>query len=191
MFEVLKRVMDIILSFLAIVVFGIPMLLVALLIKLDSKGPVIFKQKRPGKDKSLFNIYKFRTMRTDTPNVSTEDLGDPSQYITKLGMFLRKSSLDELPQLFNILMGHMSIVGPRPALYNQYELIGMRDDIGANSIRPGLTGYAQVMGRDLISDQEKVAYDKYYVENMNLWLDLKIIWWTAKSVVKSEGVRIE
>ena len=191
MFEVLKRVMDLILSFLAILVFGIPMLFVALLIKLDSKGPVIFKQQRPGKDKSLFNIYKFRTMRTDTPNVSTEDLGDPSQYITKLGMFLRKSSLDELPQLFNILMGHMSIVGPRPALYNQYELIKMRDDIGANSIRPGLTGYAQVMGRDLITDQEKVTYDKYYVENMNLWLDVKIIWWTAKSVVKSEGVRVE
>ncbi|WP_399629003.1 sugar transferase [Sporosarcina sp. SG10008] len=191
MFEALKRVMDIILSFLAIVVFGIPMLLVALLIKLDSKGPVIFKQKRPGKDKSLFNIYKFRTMRTDTPNVSTEDLGDPSQYITKLGMFLRKSSLDELPQLFNILMGHMSIVGPRPALYNQYELIGMRDEVGANNIRPGLTGYAQVMGRDLISDQEKVGFDKYYVEHMNLWLDVKIIWWTAKSVVNSEGVRVE
>lgn len=191
MFNVLKRVMDIILSFLAIVVFGIPMLFIALLIKLDSKGPVIFKQQRPGENKEMFNIYKFRTMRTDTPNVSTEDLGDPSQYITKLGMFLRKSSLDELPQLFNIFMGHMSIVGPRPALYNQYELIRMRDEVGANNIRPGLTGYAQVMGRDLISDQEKVTYDKYYVEHMNLWLDVKIIWWTTKSVLKSEGVRVE
>ena len=186
----LKRAMDLMLSFLAIIVFSILMAIVAVLIKLDSKGPVIFKQQRPGENKEMFNIYKFRTMRTDTPNVSTEDLGDPSQYITKLGMFLRKSSLDELPQLFNIFMGHMSIVGPRPALYNQYELIRMRDEVGANNIRPGLTGYAQVMGRDLISDQEKVGYDKHYVENMNLWLDLKIIWWTTKSVVKSEGVRV-
>jgi len=187
----IKRLMDIMLSFMAIIVFLIPMLIVALLIKIDSKGPIIFKQQRPGENKEMFNIYKFRTMRTDTPNVSTEDLGDPSQYITKLGMFLRKSSLDELPQLFNIFMGHMSIVGPRPALYNQYELIRMRDEVGANSIRPGLTGYAQVMGRDLISDQEKVSYDKYYVEHMNLWLDVKIIWWTVKSVVRSEGVRVD
>ena len=186
----IKRLIDVALSFLSILVFLIPMLIVGLLIKLDSKGPVIFKQQRPGKNKELFNIYKFRTMRTDTPNVSTEDLGDPSLYITKLGLFLRKSSLDELPQLFNIFMGHMSIVGPRPPLYNQYELIEMRDIVGANSIRPGLTGYAQVMGRDFISDQEKVAYDKYYVENKNLWLDVKIIWWTLKSVVKSDGVRV-
>lgn len=191
MLEVFKRVMDIVLSIIAILVFGLPMLIVATLIKLDSKGPVIFKQQRPGKNKKLFNIYKFRTMRTDTPNVSTEDLGDPSLYITKLGKFLRKSSLDELPQLFNILVGHMSIVGPRPALYNQYDLIGMRDEVGANSIRPGLTGYAQVKGRDFISDQEKVGYDKYYVEHMSLWLDVKIIWWTAKSVVRSEGVRVD
>lgn len=186
----MKRLLDVLLSFLAIVFFLIPMLIVALLIKLDSKGPIIFKQKRPGKNKELFSIYKFRTMRTDTPNVSTAELGDPSLYITKLGMFLRKSSLDELPQLFNIFMGHMSIVGPRPALYNQYELIEMRDDVGVNSIRPGLTGYAQVMGRDFISDQEKVVYDKYYVENKNLWLDIKIIWWTVKSVVKSDGIRV-
>jgi len=186
----LKRAMDFVLSFLAIIVFCIPMSIVAIIIKLDSKGPVIFKQKRPGKNKKMFNIYKFRTMRKDTPNVSTEDLGDPSLYITKLGMFLRKSSLDELPQLFNILMGHMSIVGPRPALYNQYELIRLRDEVGANNIRPGLTGYAQVKGRDFISDQKKVSYDKYYIDNMNLWLDVKIIWWTAKSVLKSDGVRV-
>ncbi|MEK5039890.1 sugar transferase [Sporosarcina sp. FSL K6-3457] len=186
-----KRVMDAVLSFLAVLVFMLPMAIVAILIKLDSKGPVIFKQKRLGKNKVVFNIYKFRTMRTDTPNVSTEDLGDPSLYITKLGKFLRKSSLDELPQLFNILVGHMSIVGPRPALYNQYVLIAMRDEVGANSIRPGLTGYAQVRGRDFISDQEKVGYDKYYVEHMSLWLDVKIICWTAKSVVRSEGVRVD
>jgi len=191
MYKIVKKLMDIILSFIAIIIFSPILIIVSFLIKVDSKGPVIFKQQRPGKNKEMFNIYKFRTMRTDTPNVSTEDLGDPSQYITKLGMFLRKSSLDELPQLLNILMGHMSVVGPRPALYNQYELIRMRDEIGANNIRPGLTGYAQVMGRDLILDQEKVTYDKYYVEHMNLWLDVRIIWWTAKSVVKSEGVRVD
>ena len=187
----IKRAMDLVLSFLAILVFILPMAIVAILIKLDSKGPVIFKQQRSGKNKELFNIYKFRTMRTDTPNVSTENLGDPSLYITKLGKFLRKSSLDELPQLFNILVGHMSIVGPRPALYNQYDLIEMRDEVGANNIPPGLTGYAQVKGRDFISDQEKVGYDQYYVEHINLWLDVKIIWWTAKSVVRSEGVRVD
>lgn len=187
---IMKRTMDIGLSLLAILIFIIPMLLIAILIKLDSKGPVIYKQQRPSKDKKLFNIFKFRTMRTDTPNVSTEELGDPQKFITKMGKFLRKSSLDELPQLFNILVGDMSIVGPRPALYNQYELIKMRDEVGVNRIRPGLTGLAQVKGRDFITDKEKVAYDKYYVDNMSIWLDVKIIWWTAKSVVKSEGVRI-
>lgn len=186
----MKRTMDLVLSMIAIIILIIPMLIIAILIKIDSKGPIIYKQQRPSKDKQLFYIYKFRTMRTDTPNVSTEELGDPSQFITKLGKFLRKTSLDELPQLFNILLGDMSIVGPRPALYNQYELIKMRDVHGVNRIRPGLTGFAQVKGRDFISDSEKVAYDKYYVDNMSIWLDVKIIWWTAKSVVKSEGVRM-
>ncbi|TQR21233.1 sugar transferase [Psychrobacillus vulpis] len=186
----MKRTMDIVLSMIAIIVFIIPMSIIAILIKLDSEGPIIYKQQRPSKEKKLFNIYKFRTMRTDTPNVSTEELGDPSQFITKLGKFLRKSSLDELPQLFNILLGDMSIVGPRPALYNQYELIKMRDELGVNSIRPGLTGFAQVRGRDFISDKEKVKYDKYYLDNMSIWLDLKIILWTIRSVVKSEGVRV-
>ena len=191
MSSAIKRGMDIILSAVAIMAFSLPMLIVALLIKLDSKGPVIFKQKRPGKDKEMFNIYKFRKMgRTDTPNVSTEELVDQSFFITKLGRFLRRSSLDELPQLFNILVGHMSIVGPRPALYNQYELIQMRDEVEVNCVRPGLTGYAQVKGRDLITDKEKVAFDKYYVKNMSLWLDVKIILVTVKSVVMSEGVRM-
>lgn len=187
---IIKRIIEITLSFLAILFLLVPMLIIAILIKFDSKGPIIFKQQRSGQNKKIFNIYKFRTMKTDTPNVSTEALGDPLNYITKLGQFLRKSSLDELPQLFNILLGDMSIVGPRPALYNQYDLIQMRDEQGVNSIRPGLTGYAQVKGRDFISDSEKVAYDKYYLENMSIWLDLKIILWTARSVVKSEGVRV-
>lgn len=187
----MKRLLDMLLSMLAIVVFAVPMCIIALLIKYDSKGPIIFKQKRPGKNKEHFNIYKFRTMQTDTPDVSTEELGDPSTYVTKVGKFLRKTSLDELPQLFNILLGHMSIVGPRPALYNQYELIEMREQLGVNNIRPGLTGYAQVKGRDFISDEQKVSYDKYYLDHMSLALDLKIIWWTAISVIKSEGVRLQ
>lgn len=186
-----KRAVDIILSLLAIIIFLLPMIIISILIKCDSKGPIIFKQKRVGKNKEIFNIYKFRTMRIDTPNVSTESLVDPSQYITRLGIFLRRSSLDELPQLFNILQGEMSIVGPRPALYNQYELIEMRDAYGVNKISPGLTGYAQVKGRDFISDQKKVQYDSYYVEHMSIWLDTRIIFWTVKSVLKSEGVKVE
>lgn len=187
----MKRLLDIILSGVAIIVFAIPMLFVAFWIKLDSKGPILFKQKRCGKDKELFEIYKFRSMRTDTPNVSTELLGDPSTFITKSGHFIRKTSLDELPQLFNILKGDMSVVGPRPALYNQYDLIEMREKVGVNNVRPGLTGYAQIMGRDMISDEEKVQYDKYYIEQQNLIFDAKIIWSTAFSVAKSEGVKMK
>ncbi|MDF2068169.1 sugar transferase [Bacillus sp. Cr_A10] len=186
----LKRAIDIILSFIAIVIFIIPVLFIAIFIKLDSKGPILFKQQRPGKDKKLFNIYKFRTMYIETPNVSTEVLGDPSIFITRVGKLLRKTSLDEIPQLLNILAGHMSIVGPRPSLFNQYDLIAMRDKVNVNSIRPGLTGYAQIMGRDFITDEQKVEYDKYYLDHMSLLLDVKIILWTVKSVVKSEGVRI-
>lgn len=187
---VLKRQLDILLSSIAITIFLIPMAIIAILIKFDSKGPVIFKQKRVGKDGVLFDIYKFRTMKIDTPNVSTEDLGDPSKYITRVGKLLRKTSLDELPQLFNILKGEMSIVGPRPALYNQYELIKLRDEVNVNSIRPGLTGYAQVMGRDFVTDKQKVEFDRYYLENMNLLFDLKIILLTVINVVKSEGIRL-
>lgn len=189
-FKQTKRLIDIVLSILALLLLFTPMTLIAVLIKLESKGPIIFKQKRPGKNKELFNIYKFRTMKISTPNLSTEDLGDPSTYVTKLGRFLRKTSLDELPQLVNILVGHMSIVGPRPALYNQYDLIAMRDEVDVNSISPGLTGYAQVKGRDYISDKEKVSYDQYYLENMDLWLDIKVIWLTFWNVVRLKGVRI-
>ncbi|MBD8013374.1 sugar transferase [Planococcus wigleyi] len=190
MYSFTKRLMDIILSLIAVIMFSPILVIIALLIKFDSKGPIVFKQKRPGINKKLFTIYKFRTMKIETPNVSTEKLGDPSRYITKLGLFLRKSSLDELPQLFNIMFGHMSIVGPRPALYNQDDLIELRDKHGINELKPGLTGYAQVMGRDNITDIEKVRYEEFYKKNMSLWLDIKIIWWTFKSVVKSEGVRV-
>ncbi|ANU10119.1 lipid carrier--UDP-N-acetylgalactosaminyltransferase [Planococcus antarcticus DSM 14505] len=190
MYNLSKRIMDFILSLIVIVVVSPVMIVIALFIKFDSKGPIIFKQKRPGLRKEIFTIYKFRTMKTDTPNLSTEKLGDPSRYVTKLGLFLRKSSLDELPQLFNILFGEMSIVGPRPALYNQEDLISLRDENGINNLKPGLTGYAQVKGRDNITDIEKVRYEEYYKRNMSMWLDIKIIWWTFKSVLKSEGVRV-
>lgn len=190
MYKIVKRSSDIILSLFALIFFSPILLIIVVLIKLDSKGPILFKQKRPGLNKQLFTIYKFRTMRTDTPNVSTELLGDPSKYITKLGHFLRKSSLDEIPQLFNILLGHMSIVGPRPALFNQEDLIELRDKAKINSIKPGLTGYAQIKGRDLINDMKKVEYDEYYLKNMNVLFDVKIILWTVKSVIKSDGVRV-
>lgn len=187
----MKRLFDFILSFIAIIVFLFPMLLVAIAIKLNSKGPIVFKQQRVGRDGESFQIYKFRSMYTETPNVSTEALGDPSVFITPVGKFIRKTSLDELPQLFNILKGDMSIVGPRPALYNQYELIEKRNKLGINKVRPGLTGYAQIMGRDMISDDEKVSYDKYYIDNQSLLFDFKIIWNTFFSVLKSEGVKMK
>lgn len=187
----MKRVLDIFLSLLAIMVFALPLLFVFIAIKVNSKGPVLFKQQRIGRDGVHFEMYKFRSMYTETPNVSTETLGDPTAYITPIGKFIRKTSLDELPQLFNILKGDMTIVGPRPALFNQYKLIAMRDEAKVNRVRPGLTGYAQVMGRDLISDVKKVAYDKYYVDNSSIWFDLKIIWLTVYSVARADGVRMK
>ncbi|MCM3788903.1 sugar transferase [Domibacillus indicus] len=190
MYNFFKRIIDLALSLGALIIFSPLFLILCLLIKMDSKGPVFFKQKRAGENESYFMIYKFRTMRTDTPNVSTDKLGDPSIYITKVGRFLRKTSLDELPQLLNIINGDMTIVGPRPALYNQYELIAARKKAGVHVLKPGLTGYAQVKGRDLISDEEKVAYDHHYLENFSFLFDIKIIWLTAISVVKSEGVRM-
>jgi O-antigen biosynthesis protein WbqP len=190
MYKYFKRIMDFVLTFFALIVLSPIMLLLIVLIKLESKGPAFFKQKRSGINGSHFIIYKFRSMRTDTPDLATDKLGDPSQYITTVGNFIRKTSLDELPQLFNILKGDMSIVGPRPALYNQYELIAMRDKKGVNKIRPGLTGYAQVMGRDFISDQKKVEFDNYYYQNQSFLLDLKIVLWTVKSVAVSEGVKM-
>ncbi|KKB35453.1 sugar transferase [Bacillus thermotolerans] len=190
MYKLLKRIMDFTLSFFALLLFSPLFLVLCLLIKMDSPGPIFFKQKRAGENDSHFMIYKFRSMRIDTPNVSTDKLGDPSIYITKVGHFLRKTSLDELPQLLNIIKGDMSIVGPRPALYNQYELIKARKKVNVHALKPGLTGYAQVKGRDFISDEEKVAYDKYYLEHMSFFFDIKIIWMTVISVVKSEGVRM-
>ncbi|GIP39900.1 UDP-phosphate galactose phosphotransferase [Paenibacillus sp. J31TS4] len=185
-----KRIFDILLSLVGILVLSPIFLLLILLIKLDSSGPVFFKQRRMGRHKQEFNILKFRTMKVDTPsNTPTHLLENPDLYITKLGRLLRKSSLDELPQLINILMGEMSVVGPRPALWNQYDLIAERDKYGANDIRPGLTGWAQVNGRDEISLVQKACFDGSYCNNTTLKFDIKILLITIINIVKSEGVK--
>ncbi|MGU8054702.1 sugar transferase [Streptococcus suis] len=189
MYPILKRVIDMVFSCLAIVVLSPVLLLIAIAIKLDSKGPVLFKQKRVGKNKTHFMIYKFRSMYVDAPSdMPTHLLKDPNAMITKVGGFLRKTSLDELPQLFNILKGEMAIVGPRPALWNQCDLIEERDKYGANDIRPGLTGWAQINGRDELEIEEKSKLDGYYVKHMSFALDVKCFFGTFLSVAKSEGV---
>ena len=189
MYKIIKRIIDFIVSLLAITVLSPVFIITAIAVKADSKGPVLFVQKRVGKNKSHFNMYKFRTMRTDTPHdMPTHLLKDPEAFITKVGKFLRKSSLDELPQLINILKGDMSIVGPRPALWNQDDLIAERDKYGANNIRPGLTGWAQVNGRDELEIDVKAKFDGEYVEKMSLPFDIKCIINTALQVVKHEGV---
>ncbi len=184
-----KRVFDFLLSLVAISVLALPMLIIALLIKIDSKGPVFFKQKRIGKNKKHFTILKFRTMRTDTPpDAPTHELSDPEKWITKVGKFLRKTSLDELPQIFNIFVGQMSIIGPRPALWNQYDLIEERDKYGANAVRPGLTGWAQINGRDELEIPVKAKFDGEYVQKMGFIFDCKCFFGTFISVLKSDGV---
>ena len=184
-----KRVIDIFLSFFGIVFLSLPMLIIAIAIKCDSKGPVFFKQKRVGIHKKHFNILKFRTMRTDTPHdAPTHELNDPKRWITKVGGFLRKTSLDELPQLFNIFGGSMSVIGPRPALWNQYDLIEERDKYGANDVKPGLTGWAQINGRDELEIPLKAKLDGEYVEKMSFGFDCKCFFGTIKSVLKSDGV---
>ena len=184
-----KRIIDIILSLLAIILLVIPMLIIAIAIKCDSKGPVFFKQKRIGIHKKHFYILKFRTMRIDTPHdAPTHELADPKKWITKVGGFLRKTSLDELPQIINILKGDMSIVGPRPALWNQYDLIEERDKYGANDIRPGLTGWAQINGRDELEIPIKAALDGEYVQKMGIVMDVKCFLGTFLSVLRADGV---
>lgn len=185
----LKRVLDFFMSLLGIVVLSPIFLILAIIIKLTSPGPILFKQKRVGKNKSHFNILKFRTMRTDTPkDCPTHLLSNPDQYITKIGKFMRKTSLDELPQLFNILKGDMAIIGPRPALWNQYDLIEERDKYKANDIKPGLTGWAQINGRDELEIDVKAALDGEYVEKMSFLFDCKCFFGTITSVLKSDGV---
>lgn len=190
MYKYIKRFFDILLSFFAIIAFSWLFIIIAILIKIEDKGPILFKQRRIGKGKKEFYILKFRSMKMDTPkNMPTHLLENPDLYITKVGKFLRKSSLDELPQLFNILKGDMSIVGPRPALFNQYDLIEKRDLYGANDILPGLTGLAQIMGRDELEIDKKAFYDGEYKEKMSFLFDVLIILKTFVAVFKAEGVK--
>lgn len=189
MYKVIKHVMDRVIALLGLIILSPLFIILIIAIKLDSKGPVLFKQKRVGIYKKHFNILKFRTMRIDTPrDTPTHLLKNPQQYITKTGRFLRKTSLDELPQIINILKGDMAIVGPRPALWNQYDLIEERDKYGANDILPGLTGWAQINGRDELPIDIKARFDGEYVEKIGLWMDLKCIFGTVLSVVKQDGV---
>ncbi|MFC5711451.1 sugar transferase [Thalassorhabdus alkalitolerans] len=189
MYLKIKRSIDFLLSFIGLVVLAPAFMLLILAIKLDSKGPILFKQKRVGVNKSHFYIFKFRTMRIDTPkDTPTHLLDNPEQYITKVGKFLRKTSLDELPQIINILLGQMSIIGPRPALWNQYDLIEERDKYGANDIPPGLTGWAQINGRDELPIELKARLDGEYIEKFSLWMDIRCFFGTFISVVKSDGV---
>ncbi|THF80837.1 sugar transferase [Cohnella fermenti] len=184
-----KRITDVVLSGIGLLVLWPILLLIALIIKLDSKGNVLFKQRRVGKEKKEFLILKFRTMYTDAPKeMPTHLLQNPDALITKVGRFLRKSSLDELPQLINIFKGEMSIVGPRPALWNQYDLIAERDKYGANDIRPGLTGWAQVNGRDELSIEKKALLDGEYVTNISYSTDSKCFKLTILAVIKRDGV---
>ena len=186
-----KRLLDIILSFLALVILSPLFLLISLLIKLDSKGPVFFRQKRFGKNRTFFSIYKFRTMRTDTPSeIPTNDLHGAGSYITPLGKILRKTSLDEIPQFFNILKGEMSIIGPRPALWNQTDLMALRDVYGANGVLPGLSGWAQVNGRDYLSKDldKKARRDGEYANAITFWFDVKCFFLTIVKVFNRQGI---
>lgn len=189
----IKRLIDIVLSFVGIVMLSWLFLILIVAIKIDSRGPVLFKQKRVGKKKNgeiaYFNIWKFRTMRIDTPkDMPTHMLADPDQYITKVGKFLRKTSLDEIPQIFNILAGKMSIIGPRPALWNQDDLVAEREKYGANDVLPGLTGWAQINGRDELEIPVKAKLDGEYVEKQSFLFDCKCFFGTITSVLKSDGV---
>lgn len=184
-----KRTLDALCACAALIALIVPGALIALWVKLDSPGPVFFRQKRVGKDKTHFMILKFRTMRCDAPrDVPTHLLNDPYAYITRSGRFLRRTSLDELPQLINILKGDMSFVGPRPALWNQFDLIEARDGVGANGVRPGLTGWAQVNGRDELPIDVKARYDGEYVVRMSLAMDARCLALTLRDALRGRGV---
>ncbi len=189
MYQTLKRVVDLILALVGLIVLSPVFLVLMVAIKVDSPGPILFRQKRVGIHKSYFQILKFRTMRIDTPkDMPTHLLQNPEQYITKVGKFLRKTSLDELPQIINILKGDMAVVGPRPALWNQFDLIAERDKYGANDVRPGLTGWAQINGRDELEIPVKAGLDGEYVKKMGPIMDLRCFLGTFLSVLRAEGV---
>ncbi len=184
----LKRLLDISVALIALVFFSLPLLVVALLVKITSKGSVIFWSDRIGKDNVIFRMAKFRTMRVGTPDVATHLLNQYDRYLTPLGKILRKTSLDELPQIYNILKGDMSLVGPRPALHNQDDLIALRTEKGIHALVPGLTGWAQINGRDELAIPVKVSFDEYYLKNRSFLFDLKILFLTFYKVIRKEGV---
>lgn len=185
----MKRIFDLISSLVGIIVLSPIILIVAIAVKITSPGPILFSQRRIGKDNKEFKIYKFRTMKIDTPNLPTHLLEKPEQWITPIGKFLRKTSLDELPQLWNILNGEMSVVGPRPALYNQKDLITLRTEKKIHKLVPGLTGWAQINGRDELPIPKKVQLDEEYLKRKSFFFDIKIIFMTVFKVAKSEGIK--
>lgn len=187
----MKRLFDFILALASLIIVGPILLITSIFIKFDSEGPVFFTQRRVGKNDREFYMYKFRSMVVGTPNVATDKLTNSNSYITKVGYYIRKYSIDELPQLLNIIKGDMSFVGPRPALYNQYDLRQMRNEAGISRIKPGLTGWAQINGRDEISLKEKVDLDLYYFKKQSFLLDLRIIIMTAFSVSAGNGVNVK
>lgn len=187
--KVIKRAIDIVFSLAGLLLLSWLFLIIIIAIKINSSGPIFFNQKRVGAKKKYFNIHKFRTMYTDAPkDVPTHMLADSNSHITSVGAFLRKTSLDELPQLWNVLVGEMSLIGPRPALWNQYDLLEERDKYGANDIVPGITGWAQINGRDELEIEEKARLDGEYVEKLSFWFDVKCFFGTIKSVLKKDGV---
>jgi len=184
----MKRALDLVLAAGALTVFALPMAVVAIAVRVTSKGPAIYWSDRVGRDNVLFRMPKFRSMRIETPAVATHLLTDTTAWLTPIGGFLRKSSLDELPQLWSILVGDMSIVGPRPALFNQDDLIALRTEHGVHRLRPGLTGWAQVNGRDELPIPDKVRLDVHYLQNRSLALDLKTIWMTVDKVIRARDI---
>ncbi len=184
----MKRLFDLVLALIAVAILLAPFVLVWLAVRLTSRGPALYWSDRVGRDNVIFKMPKFRSMRVGTPAVATHLLSDPKVYLTPIGSFLRKSSLDELPQLWSILKGDMSFVGPRPALFNQDDLIALRTEAGVDQLLPGLTGWAQVNGRDELPIPQKVALDVAYMQRRSLWFDLRILWLTALKVVSRDGV---
>jgi len=185
----MKRIFDIVFAIVLIIAFSFPILIIALSVKLTSKGPILYWSDRVGKRNMIFKMPKFRTMKSDTPAMATHLMKYPEQYCTSVGSFLRKSSLDELPQLYSVLKGDMSFVGPRPALFNQDDLIELRTKKGIHNLIPGITGWAQINGRDDLPIPEKVDLDEYYLNNHSFMFDLKTLFMTLLSVISSQGVQ--
>lgn len=184
-----KRIFDLAVALILAPFCAVALILAAAAVKLTSRGPVLHMSPRIGRNRVIFNMPKLRTMRVDTPQVASHLLDEPSRWLTPVGAFLRKTSLDEVPQLYSVIVGDMSFVGPRPALFNQDDLVALREEKGINALAPGITGWSQVNGRDEISIPEKVALDEYYLKNQSPWLDMKIMFMTITSVISARGVR--